>query len=46
MPVRDKGKTRKVWMWVFASPDALLAVHSKQRFYVAEPAPEPWNYYV
>jgi transposase len=31
LPVLDEHRTRKGWMWVFASPDALLFVHSKSR---------------
>ena len=31
MPVLDEHRTREGWMWVFASPDALLFVHSKSR---------------
>ena len=31
MPVLDENKTHKSWMWVFASPDALLFVHSESR---------------
>ena len=31
MPVLDEHKTHKSWMWVFATADALLFVHSESR---------------